>query len=92
MKNFLGECYSYKNIENYKDEKVCHGKGHFSLMLEEMLKASSLTSEDECYISPEEIQAFKAKMPLVDEKRSQLRQVLKKRFAQLCIKSQNSNT
>lgn len=52
--------------------------------------SSSMGEEDECFIPPEEIQAFKAKMPLVDEKRLQLRQILKNRFAQLCIKSQTS--
>lgn len=86
-----GECSSDRSIENFKGGKGIKSNGHFSLLLEEMLeKASSSADEEECFIPQEEIQAFKAKMPFVDEKRSQLRQILKNRFAQLCIKSQTS--
>lgn len=89
---FPGDCGSDRLSDNFKDRRGFQSNGHFSFLLEEMLEKTSPLSEeeDECFIPIEEIQAFKAKMPLVDEKRSQLRQTLKNRFAQLCIKSQIS--
>ncbi|KAL0271882.1 UNVERIFIED_CONTAM: hypothetical protein PYX00_005051 [Menopon gallinae] len=87
-----GDCNLDRNVENHRSKKHQKQNGHFSFLLEEMLEKSSLLDEEEeeCFIPAEEIQAFRAKMPLVDEKRLQLRQILRNRFAQLCNKSQVS--
>ncbi|XP_046484127.1 gametogenetin-binding protein 2-like [Neodiprion pinetum] len=87
--NREGDCHDTR-----PSEKLAHSSSSISLLSErgggltlmQMLE-DSYSSEDESkesYIPAEEVQEFKSRMCQVLEKRQELRQTLKKRFAILC--------
>ncbi|OXU28641.1 hypothetical protein TSAR_011605 [Trichomalopsis sarcophagae] len=86
--NHVGDCPEVKSAE-----KLLHSDSSLSLLrehgggitLSQMLEDSCLSEdEDCCYIPVEEVLEFKSRMCQVTEKRQELRQTLKKRFAALC--------
>ncbi|GLH06233.1 Gametogenetin-binding protein 2 [Gryllus bimaculatus] len=71
------------------EESHNHENRYPVLTLEQMLEGGYSSDEDreESYIPAEEVQEFKARMCNVKEQRQELRQMLRKRFDQLCVKA-----
>lgn len=53
--------------------------------LQDMLEASCCSGDEEDYISEEEIQRFKANQTVLNSQRLELRETLRKRFANMCM-------
>nr|CAD7403212.1 unnamed protein product [Timema poppensis] len=62
----------------------CGGLKARGLTLQQMLEESSPSDEEESCIPPEEVSAFLARVGNVAEERLELRQLLKKKFDQMC--------
>lgn len=54
-----------------------------------MQESCSSEDDEESYIPAAEVQEFRAQMRSVMEKRQELRETLKSRFAQLCVNTGN---
>ncbi|GBP80894.1 Gametogenetin-binding protein 2-like [Eumeta japonica] len=80
-----GDC-----LDTKADKSVCNG---FTLSLQEMLLGISSSDEehDTSYIPLEEVMEFKARRNTT-EKRQELRQNLRQKFAQLCVRASRGNT
>uniref|UniRef100_A0A1B6EK34 Gametogenetin-binding protein 2 n=1 Tax=Cuerna arida TaxID=1464854 RepID=A0A1B6EK34_9HEMI len=76
--NHDGECHTEGS-----EKQINFRLTNQALSLQQMLE-ESCSSDEESFIPAEEVQEFKAKIPHVTEKRQELRQILKKRFAQMC--------
>lgn len=61
------------------------GANGLRLSLQEMLDENSDDDDDNCFITPEEVTEFKNNNRQVLEKRKELRETLRNRFAQFCV-------
>lgn len=86
-----GECSGEGCTESRNLTQNQKSGGSLLLTLEQMLEEScSSEDEGESYIPAEEVQEFRAQMRNVMEKRQELRETLKSRFAQLCVNTCNN--
>lgn len=78
--NHEGECHGLDRPLSQIDQN-----SGLQLTLAEMLSSSDEDEGEASYISAEEVLEFKSKIRHLTEKRQELRETLKTRFAQLCI-------
>ncbi|XP_034239515.1 gametogenetin-binding protein 2-like [Thrips palmi] len=85
-----GECSGEGCTESHSSSQNHKSGVGLQLTLEQMLEESCSSEDDEeSYIPAEEVQEFRAQMRNVMEKRQELRETLKNRFAQLCVNTCN---
>lgn len=85
-----GECSGEGCTESHSSSQNHKSGAVLQLTLEQMLEESCSSEDDEeSYIPAEEVQEFRAQMRNVMEKRQELRETLKNRFAQLCVNTCN---
>lgn len=85
-----GECSGEGCTESRNSTQNQKTGGGLLLTLEQMLEESCSSEDDEdSYIPAAEVQEFRAQMRNVMEKRQELRETLKSRFAQLCVNTCN---
>ncbi|GLV41944.1 uncharacterized protein CBL_00406 [Carabus blaptoides fortunei] len=80
--NLAADCHA-----EYKHSKFFPRGNSIKLSLQQMLEDSCSSDEDGegSYISAEEVREFQSKVRHLTEVRQELRQTLRKRFAQLCV-------
>lgn len=76
-------CHLENETESAYTKYTCYGSGD-QLSLERMLEDHFYCDDADCFITPEEVDEFKSNNRKVSEEREQLRETLRKRFAQLC--------